>query len=85
MKDLSGTIKDRLGNSKSKYLVISFTSDWRFPPIRSKEIVKILLDNENNVSYSEITADGGHDAFLMENADYFDVIRSFVDEVDYGF
>ena len=84
MKDLSGTIKDRLGNSKSKYLVISFTSDWRFPPIRSKEIVKILLDNENNVSYSEITADGGHDAFLMENADYFDVIRSFVDEVDYG-
>ena len=85
IKDLSKSIKDRLGNSKSKYLIVSFTSDWRFPPIRSKEIVKILLDNENNVSYSEITADGGHDAFLMENKDYFDVMRSFIKEVDDGF
>jgi len=85
IKDLSKSIKNRLGNSKSKYLIISFTSDWRFPPIRSKEIVKILLDNENNVSYSEITADGGHDAFLMENKDYFDVMRSFIKEVDDGF
>ena len=85
IKDLSKSIKDRLGDSKSKYLIISFTSDWRFPPIRSKEIVKILLDNENNVSYSEITADGGHDAFLMENKDYFDVMRSFIKEVDDGF
>ena len=85
IKDLSKSIKDRLADSKSKYLIISFTSDWRFPPIRSKEIVKILLDNENNVSYSEITADGGHDAFLMENKDYFDVMRSFIKEVDDGF
>jgi len=84
IKDLSKSIKDRLGDSKSKYLIISFTSDWRFPPIRSKEIVKILLDNENNVSYSEITADGGHDAFLMENKDYFDVMRSFIKEINDG-
>ena len=69
---------------KSKFLIISFTSDWRFPPKRSKEIVKLLLDNKRNVSYSEISADGGHDAFLMGNHDYFDIMRSFILESNNG-
>ena len=64
-----------------KFLVISFTSDWRFPPERSREIVKMLLQSEKNVSYSEIISGGGHDAFLMENKDYFHIMKLFTDEV----
>ena len=65
----------------SKFLVISFTSDWRFPSKRSKEIVKLLLNSERDVSYCEIDADGGHDAFLMVNKDYFDVMKNFINQV----
>ena len=84
IKDMSQSLIDNLQKSKSKFLIISFTSDWRFPPKRSKEIVKLLLDNKRNVSYSEISADGGHDAFLMGNHDYFDIMRSFILESNNG-
>ena len=62
---------------KSKFLVISFTSDWRFSPGRSKEIVKSLLDNNINVSYAEISAESGHDAFLMSDDHYHEILNSF--------
>ena len=84
VKDMSQSLINNLQKSKSKFLIISFTSDWRFPPKRSKEIVKLLLDNKRNVSYSEISADGGHDAFLMGNHDYFDIMRSFILESNNG-
>ena len=84
IKDMSQSLINNLQKSKSKFLIISFTSDWRFPPKRSKEIVKLLLDNKRNVSYSEISADGGHDAFLMGNHDYFDIMRSFILESNNG-
>ena len=84
IKDMSQSLIKNLQKSMSKFLIISFTSDWRFPPKRSKEIVKLLLDNERNVSYSEISADGGHDAFLMGNHDYFDIMRSFILESNNG-
>jgi homoserine O-acetyltransferase len=57
--------------------VISFTSDWRFSPSRSKEIVKSLLDNNINVSYAEISAESGHDAFLMPDDHYHEILNSF--------
>jgi len=78
IKDLGETLNDRLKNSKCRFLVLSFTSDWRFPPNRSREIVKILLNNNTNVSYAKIKSNGGHDAFLMENKDYFDVMKCFI-------
>ena len=84
IKDFGTSLKEIFKSVKSKYLVISFTSDWRFPPKRSREIVKLLLDNEKDVSYSEINSEGGHDAFLMDNEDYFGVIKSFIDEVNNG-
>jgi homoserine O-acetyltransferase len=62
---------------KSKFLVISFTSDWRFSSSRSKEMVKGLLDNNVNVSYAEISAASGHDAFLMSDNHYHEIIKSF--------
>ncbi len=78
VKDFGSTLKDRLKKNNSKYLVISFTSDWRFPPSRSREIMRILIENNKDVSYSEIDSSGGHDAFLMENEDYFEIMRNFI-------
>ena len=84
IKDFGNSLKNIFKEVNSKYLIISFTSDWRFPPKRSREIVKLLLDNEKDVSYSEINSEGGHDAFLMDNEDYFGVMKSFIDEVNNG-
>ena len=84
VKDMSDNLIKNLHECKSNFLILSFTSDWRFPPKRSKEIVKLLLDSKRNVSYSEISAEGGHDAFLMDNKDYFDVMASFIMESNNG-
>ena len=84
IKDFGDSLNDLFKSVNSKYLIISFTSDWRFPPKRSRELVKILLDNEKNVSYAEISSEGGHDAFLMDNKDYFDVMASFIMESNNG-
>ena len=84
IKDFGDSLSEIFKSVCAKYLVVSFTSDWRFPPKRSKELVKLLVDNEKNVSYSEINSEGGHDAFLMENQDYFDIIKSFIDEATNG-
>ena len=65
----------------SKFLVISFTSDWRFSPDRSKEIVKALLDNNIDVKYAEITAASGHDAFLMEEPRYHAILKSYFNKM----
>ena len=62
---------------KSSFLIISFTSDWRFSPERSKEIVKALLDNNISVSYAEIIATSGHDAFLMSDDRYHDILGAY--------
>ena len=66
---------------KSKFLVISFTSDWRFSPNRSKEIVKALLDNNIDVKYAEITAASGHDAFLMSEPRYHAILKSYFNKI----
>ncbi|MDC0423311.1 homoserine O-acetyltransferase [Methylophilaceae bacterium] len=66
---------------KSKFLVVSFTSDWRFSPNRSKEIVKALLDNNIDVKYAEITAASGHDAFLMEEPRYHAILQSYFNKM----
>jgi homoserine O-acetyltransferase/O-succinyltransferase len=60
---------------------VSFTTDWRFAPRRSREIVKALLDNRRNVTYAEIDAPHGHDAFLLEDARYLGVVRSYFDRI----
>lgn len=65
----------------AKFLVISFTSDWRFSPARSREIVKALLDNKKQVSYAQITAHHGHDAFLMPIPHYIRVFKKYMQQV----
>lgn len=76
--DLSLTLKP----AQADFLVVSFTSDWRFAPGRSQEIVKALLDNERNVSYAEITSVHGHDSFLMEDPHYHALMRTYLNHLD---
>ena len=66
---------------KARFLVASFTSDWRFAPARSREIVKALLDNRADVCYAEIDAPHGHDAFLLEDPRYHALVRAYFDNV----
>ena len=67
--------------AKANFLVVSFTSDWRFSPQRSQEIVKALLDNELSVSYAEISSSHGHDSFLMEPSCYHQLVRAYMDNI----
>ena len=66
---------------RAKFLLVSFTTDWRFAPARSREIVKALLDNRRSVSYAEIDAPHGHDAFLLDDVRYMGVVRSYFERV----
>ena len=67
--------------AKANYLVLSFTTDWRFSPERSREIVKALLDNKINVSYAEVTSSHGHDSFLMETQYYHQLVRAYMNNI----
>jgi len=67
--------------ARARFLVVSFTSDWRFSPARSREIVKALLDNHKRVSYAEIDAEQGHDAFLMPIPQYLAVFGAYMERV----
>ncbi len=63
------------------FLVISFSSDWRFSPERSREIVRALQSNKLNVSYAEVECPQGHDSFLLEIDDYTRVMRSYLNRI----
>jgi homoserine O-acetyltransferase len=70
-----------LAPAQARFLVASFTSDWRFSPERSREIVKALLDNRADVTYAEIDAPHGHDAFLLDDARYHALVRAYFENV----
>jgi homoserine O-acetyltransferase len=76
-----GDLSQALAKAKCKFLLVSFTTDWRFSPQRSREIVKALLDNQRDVSYAEIDAPHGHDAFLLDDARYTSVVSSYFDSI----
>jgi homoserine O-acetyltransferase len=76
-----GDLSHALARATCKFLLVSFTTDWRFSPKRSREIVKALLDNRRDVSYAEIDAPHGHDAFLLDDARYMSVVSSYFDSV----
>jgi homoserine O-acetyltransferase len=65
-----------------KFLIVSFTTDWRFSTARSREIVKALVDNRITVSYAEIDAPHGHDAFLLDDPRYHGVLRAYFQRID---
>lgn len=76
-----GNLGAALSQAKADFLVVSFTSDWRFSPQRSREIVKALLDNELSVTYAELDAAHGHDAFLMPDPRYHDIVRAYMENL----
>ena len=76
-----GDLSRALAAARCKFLLVSFSTDWRFSPARSREIVKSLLDNRRDVSYAEIDAPHGHDAFLLDDARYLSLVRSYFETI----
>ena len=77
-----GNLAASLARSSADFLVVSFTTDWRFSPARSREIVYALLHNQRNVSYAEIPSAAGHDSFLLDDAQYHAVLRAYFERME---
>ena len=75
-----GRLSDALAKANASFLVVSFSTDWRFSPARSREIVKALVDNAKDVTYAEIDAPHGHDAFLLDDPRYHQLVRAYFDQ-----
>ncbi|WP_422011410.1 homoserine O-succinyltransferase MetX [Roseateles sp.] len=80
-REHGGDLTRAFASARAKFLVASFTTDWRFSPDRSREIVKALLDNRLDVSYAEIDAPHGHDAFLLDDPRYHGVLRAYFERI----
>lgn len=72
-----GDLAQALALTAAKFLVVSFTTDWRFAPERSREIVQALIQNKRQVTYAEIDAPHGHDAFLLDDARYMNLVATY--------
>jgi homoserine O-acetyltransferase len=80
-REHGGDLTAAFARARCKFLLVSFTTDWRFSPARSREIVKALLDNKHEVSYAEIDAPHGHDAFLLDDARYHALLQARFDNI----
>ncbi len=76
-----GDLAAALANTQAQFLLVSFSTDWRFAPERSREMVQALVKNDRRVTYAEIDAPHGHDAFLLDDPRYMNVVRSYYDKV----
>jgi homoserine O-acetyltransferase len=76
-----GDLTKALAIARAKFLLVSFTTDWRFAPARSREMVQALVANQRDVSYAEIDAPHGHDAFLLDDPRYLKVVRSYFERI----
>ena len=82
-REFEGRLARAFAAATAKFLLVSFTTDWRFSSARSREMVKALLDNRRDVAYAEIDAPHGHDAFLLDDARYMNVVRSYFERITY--
>jgi homoserine O-acetyltransferase len=80
-REHGGSLAKALENTQAQYLVASFSTDWRFSPERSREIVEALLANRRKVTYAEIDAPHGHDAFLLEDVRYMNIVRAYFERI----
>ncbi len=80
--DHAGHLPAALAVAEADFLVVSFTTDWRFPPERSREIVNALVHDRRNVSYAEVECDAGHDSFLLDDAHYHRVLSAYFDRIE---
>lgn len=72
-----GDFARAIAPAQADFLLVSFTTDWRFPPERSREIVQALLKNGQPATYAEIDAPHGHDAFLLDDSRYHNLVRAY--------
>ena len=70
-----------LARARAQFLLVSFTTDWRFAPARSREMVQALVANQRDVSYAEINAPHGHDAFLLDDPRYLSLVRAYFERI----
>jgi homoserine O-acetyltransferase len=80
-RPFGGDLTRALAGTEAEFFVASFTTDWRFSPERSREIVQALVCNRRRVSYAEIDAPHGHDAFLLEDARYMNIVRAWYQRI----
>ena len=80
-RETGGDLARALAPATADYLLVSFTTDWRFAPARSREIVRALLQNGQPVTYAEIDAPHGHDAFLLDDPRYHGVMRAYFSRI----
>ena len=79
--DFGHNLHTALLGVQAKFFVASFSSDWRFAPERSHELVKALISAEKDVQYIEIESSHGHDAFLMEDEPYLKAVKAYIDNI----
>ena len=77
-KQFNGNLSDAFKKSKTKFFVISFTSDWLYPTTENREIVIALNAIGANVGFIEITSDKGHDSFLLDIPDFLNAVKNFL-------
>ena len=80
-REFGGDLSRALARAGARFLLVSFTTDWRFSPKRSRELVKALLDNSRDVSYAEIDAPHGHDAFLLDDPRYLQLVGAYFEQI----
>ena len=81
-RDYDGNLQAALARAKASFFVASFSTDWRFAPERSQEIVYALMHNGRDVSYAEIECSAGHDSFLLDDAHYHAVLGAYLDRIE---
>ncbi|MER1968682.1 homoserine O-acetyltransferase [Castellaniella sp. GW247-6E4] len=80
-RDHGGDLAEALAPAQARFLLVSFSTDWRFAPEHSREIVRALLKNRHEVTYAEIDAPHGHDAFLLEDRRYHAIVQGYIDGI----
>ena len=76
--DHGGSLADAFKDAKTRFCVVSFTSDWHFPTVESRALVHALNASRASVSFVEIDTDKGHDAFLLDEPELFGAISGFI-------
>jgi homoserine O-acetyltransferase len=79
--EYEGNLAAALARATASFFVASFSTDWRFAPARSREIVFALLHNRLHVAYAEIECDAGHDSFLLDDPHYHALLRAYLENI----
>ena len=83
-REFGGDLNGALAATRAQYFIASFTTDWRFSPEASHELVKALVKNKRKVTYAEIDAPHGHDAFLLDDPRYHNAVRAYFNNIHIG-